>query len=283
MLGACASPSVHEDPWSRAPAEHWAPARISSPLFESHPAFDPWTGDFYFVRSDKSFRGWRIFYSRCTSEGWTEPAEPPFAGDGVEADPWFSPDGSTLYFISSRTTDGVQGGHLDLWRVARVRGGPWGVPERLPKSVNAGTTQWFPRLDRDGWLYFGSDRPGGLGGNDIWRAREDASGRWTAENLGPWINTEGDEYEALPSPDGRTLLVQAGDAYYVSHHSGDGWSPRARLDPNVNANGSEIGALYSSSGASLMFARNAGEPLSGELFVIHFREERWPPECPAGR
>ena len=38
----------------------WKPAGISSPRFESHPAFDPRTGDFYFVRSSPEFRGWRV-------------------------------------------------------------------------------------------------------------------------------------------------------------------------------------------------------------------------------
>ena len=47
----------------------WAPAPISSPMFESHPAFDPVTGDFYFVRSSPEFRGWRIFVSRCEAAG----------------------------------------------------------------------------------------------------------------------------------------------------------------------------------------------------------------------
>ena len=63
----------------------WKPAGISSPLFESHAAFDPRTGELYFVRSSPAFEGWRIFVSRCTPSGWSEPKPPAFAGDGVEA------------------------------------------------------------------------------------------------------------------------------------------------------------------------------------------------------
>lgn len=65
----------------------WTPAGISSPRFESHPAFDPLNQDFYFVRSSPSFKGWRILVSTCTKRGWSEPRSPAFAGDGVEADP----------------------------------------------------------------------------------------------------------------------------------------------------------------------------------------------------
>jgi hypothetical protein len=71
----------------------WKPAGISSPLFESHPAFDPRTGDLYFVRSSPSFEGWRILVSRCTASGWSKPEPPPFAGDGLEADPYFADGG----------------------------------------------------------------------------------------------------------------------------------------------------------------------------------------------
>ncbi|MBW8814629.1 MAG: PD40 domain-containing protein [Caulobacterales bacterium] len=260
-------------------AEAWAPPAISSPMFESHPAFDPWTGDLYFVRSDKTFSGWRILLSRCTRDGWAAPVDAPFAAPGLEADPWFAPGGRRLYFISTRATGGKRSKDLDIWTVARTAKGGWGKPERLPEPVNSSGAEWFPRLGADGWLYFGSDRPGGQGKTDIWRARQ-AKGRWTVENLGPGVNTAGDEYEPLPTPDGTALLVQAGSDYFVSRKAGAGWGPRTKLGPAINGNGSEIGALFSPSGRSLMFARDAGEPKSGELMVVRSGREAWPPTCP---
>src|SRR5262245_28298275 len=179
----------------------WKPAGISSPRFESHAAFDPKTGDLYFVRSSPAFEGWRILVSHCTAKGWSEPVPPAFAGDGVEADPYFTADGGGLYFISTRSLDGVPRQDLDIWRVDRGADGAWGRPSHLPEPVNSSGAEWFPRPSPDGWLYFGSNRAGGLGGNDIWRARADSEGRWTVENLGPAVNTKGDEYEPLPSAD----------------------------------------------------------------------------------
>lgn len=260
-------------------AEPWAPPAISSPMFESHPAFDPWTGDLYFVRSDKTFAGWRILISRCGANGWAAPVDAPFAGPGVEADPWFAPGGRTLYFISTRATGSRASKDLDIWKVERTRAGGWGRPQRLPEPVNSSAVEWFPRIGADGWLYFGSARPGGLGGNDIWRARE-ARGHWRVENLGPAVNTAGDEYEPLPTPDGKALIVQAGTRYFVSTRQGAGWAPRTLLGPAINGNGSEIGALISPSGHSLMFSRDNGEPRSGELMVARTGHEAWPPSCP---
>lgn len=264
-------------------AEPWAPPAVASPMFESHPAFDPQTHDLYFVRSDQTFSGWRILLSRCTEEGYAAAVDAPFAGPGLEADPWFAPDGRTLYFISTRATGARTSRDLDIWKTERRPDGGWSAPERLPEPVNSSAAEWFPRLGPDGWLYFGSARPGGQGGNDIWRARE-TDGRWRVENLGPGVNTAGDEYEPLPTPDGQDLLVEAGSAYFVSARSGAGWGPRRRLGPALNAEGSEIGALLSPSGRSLMFARDLGEGRSGELMVIRAGDEAWPPACPgAGR
>jgi hypothetical protein len=271
-------------PDAGAPAiriEPWSPPGISSPRFESHPAFDPRTGDLYFVRSAPDFSGWRLFTSHCDAKGWLEPQPPPFAGDGVEADPWFSADGSTLWFISTRSTDGVRRKDLDLWRVARDAGGKWGAPERLPEPLNSSGNEWFPRPAKDGWLYFGSNRPGGFGKTDIWRARQDPSGAWRVENAGAALNTAGDEYEALPSPDGSFLVLMTGDGLYRSDYAHGAWQPRVRLPDALNANGSEVGALFSPSGHSMLFARDTRGEKSGELFVWRLQgDEDWPPACP---
>jgi hypothetical protein len=132
-------------------------------------------------------------------------------------------------------------------------------------------------------LYFGSNRPGGLGKNDIWRAKQANNGAWTVENLGPNINTAGDEYEPSLSPDGRMLVLNADRGMFVSQWSKGGWGPRALMDPAINANGTEIAALFSPSGHSMMFARDTGEPLSGEFFIWRIQgREAWPRSCPPG-
>jgi Tol biopolymer transport system component len=268
--------------FARAPVvTPWAPHGISSPQFESHAAFDPRNGDLYFVRSSPSFEGWRIFVSQCTARGWSNPVPPIFAGDGVEADPWFTSDGRHLYFISTRSTDGVKREDLDIWQVERTVDGRWGTPMRLPEPVNSTGREWFPRLAADGWLYFGSDRPGGLGKTDIWRARIDAQDRWTVRNLGPSINTAGHEYEPLISPDGSSMIVMADGGLHEARRNGAEWTVRVKLPPEINVNSSEIGAAYSPSGGSLLFSRDTGSPLSGEFFLWRIRgDDTWPSPCP---
>lgn len=62
--------------------ERWDLPGISSPLWESHPAIDPSTGDLWFVRSDRTFSGWRILTSRCRDGHWSVPEDMPFAAPG---------------------------------------------------------------------------------------------------------------------------------------------------------------------------------------------------------
>jgi hypothetical protein len=262
------------------PVVRWAPKRISTPQFESHPAFDPRTGDLYFVRSSPRFEGWRLVTSRCTPDGWSEPVPPSFAGDGVEADPFFTADGNHLYFISSRSVDGVKRRDLDLWRVDRDESGKWMAPVHLPAPLNSPGNEWYPRL-ADGWLYFGSDREGGNGRTDIWRARDAGAGQWQVENLGPEVNTAKHEYEFLPSPDGASAVMMTEDGLYQLTRTGDAWTNRRKMPSRINANGSEVGPLFSPSGRSLLFARDTKESASGEFFIARLHGiEAWPPSCP---
>ncbi|HEX6790894.1 MAG TPA: hypothetical protein VF247_06265 [Candidatus Krumholzibacteria bacterium] len=258
----------------------WKPANIASPKFESHPAFDPRTGDLYFVRSSPQFQGWRILVSHCTKQGWSPPERPAFAGDGVEADPFFTDDGKHLFFISTRSVNGVKRTNLDIFRLDRDDAGDWSSPVQLPEPVNSSGAEWFPRPSADGWLYFGSDRAGGLGATDIWRARQNASLEWEIENLGDAINTAGDEYEPLPSPDGRRMIIMADGDLFESQQTGSGWSPRTKLGPGINQAGMKVGAVFSPSGKSLLFARDTGAPDSGEFFIWRIDgDEAWPPAC----
>ena len=113
-------------------------------------------------------------------------------------------------------------------------------------------------------------------------ARPDTTDGWTVENLGAAVNTPGDDYEALPSPDGSRMIIMAEGGLYEARRTATGWSPRIKLGPEINRNGTEIGALFSPTGRSLLFARDTKGPDSGEFFVWHENDlETWPPECAA--
>jgi hypothetical protein len=84
----------------------------------------------------------------------------------LEFPTFISEDGLSLYL--QRGT-GIAIGE-DLW-VSRRRTleSPWPPPERLPDTVNSSANDRGAAISPDGhWLFFGSDRAGGLGNFDIW-------------------------------------------------------------------------------------------------------------------
>lgn len=263
---------------------HWNLPGISSPMWESHPALDPLTGDLWFVRSDKNFSGWQIRVSHCEKDHWSTPKATPFARAGLEADPYFTPDGRTLYFISTRATGAGTSAALDIWRAHRDRKGGWSVPEQLPAPVNSAQAEWFPRPAPDGWLYFGSRRSGGLGKDDIWRARQNSQGAWVVENGGAGLNSGDGEYEFQPAPDGKWGILATDKGLYRVENTAKGWQRREKFGAQINVDQSGIGPMIAPSGKAFIFSRGAGGDSSGEMYVVRLDgSTNWPPTCDAGR
>jgi Tol biopolymer transport system component len=109
-----------------------------------------------------------------------------------EAGPAISKDRLRLYFGSDRP--GGFGG-FDIWLSHRGSlEAPWGPPVNLGPSVNTNGVENVPFLSRDEhWLFFNTNRSGGLGGNDIWASHRDHVnddfGWQPPVNLGADVNT----------------------------------------------------------------------------------------------
>ena len=122
----------------------------------------------------------------------------------------FANDGRTMVF--ARSNEGTKKGrrNVDLF-ITTFRSDTWSEPKLL--SVND-PEAWdsSPAFSPDGkTLYFSSDRKGGLGGNDIYKATIDANNKISAaENLGPGINTPGNESFVHVAPDGTLYIASDG-------------------------------------------------------------------------
>ena len=86
----------------------------------------------------------------------------PFSGQYSDYDPFVTPDGSRLLWISNRPVDGKEKEDYDIWMVEKKdRGlGLAGSPRR-PDDTNA--EEFYPSVAANGTLYFSSTRPGGKG------------------------------------------------------------------------------------------------------------------------
>ena len=268
----------------------WTPPAITTDQFESTPTFSPDGQEMFFFRGDPTFSRYRLFHSRCVDGHWSEAAIPPFASSPSidEADPSFTVDGGRLYFVSSRGDPRPrEQADLDIWFVDRDNDGRWGEPVQLPAPVNSGASELLPRPQPDGSLVFGSDRAGGLGQSDIYRAYPDGDD-WRVENLGSPVNSKFSEYEADLSRDGKTLMVVAdrGDRshLYPYRREGAAWVALPRIVPRLDV--FQVGPLLSPEGGRLLFAQAEGER-SGELFLLDLlpaheltsADHHWPFSC----
>ena len=125
---------------------------------------------------------------------WTPPVNlgAPVNSASVEAGPAISKDGLSLYFHSERPGGR---GSTDIWVSQRAsEDEPWSPAANIGIAVNTPFIEAVAALSRDEhWLFFSSDRPGGVGGMDIWVSYRqyvhDPFDWQPAVNLGPGVNS----------------------------------------------------------------------------------------------
>jgi len=134
----------------------------------------------------------QIYTSQRSDASWGKPQLLEIAKDTLSsfAHPAVSPDGAWLYFVSDMP--GGMGG-LDLWRIALTDHGLGGA-ENLGEAINTEGNEMFPTFRPNGDLYFSSDGHPGMGGLDLFCAKQDSSGIWTIENLKYPMNSQGDDF-----------------------------------------------------------------------------------------
>ena len=170
-----------------------------------------------------------------------------------------SADGQRIVWGSTNRAGGAGG--WDLWQ-ARLQDKRWSEPR--PLSINSKAKDFDPLLSADGrWLYFFSNRAGGHGGDDLYRAAVLADGKFgKPENLGAGVNGKGDEWAPTPSADGRWLMFASNGFGSVGGHDlfVARWNGQAFVDPQplpgVNTKVDEFDAAWIDGGKALVFARS---------------------------
>ena len=158
---------------------------VNTEYEEGSCSFTPDGKTMYFTRCthDPEYpRYAQIMYSNRSDAAWSKPQEFYISKDTLTtfAHPAVSGDGKWLYFSSN-----MPGGHggYDIWRI--------GLDEH---GLSAPGNEMFPSCRFNGELYFSSDGLPGMGGLDLFMAKQDTLGTWTVKNLRSPMNSAGDDF-----------------------------------------------------------------------------------------
>lgn len=168
---------------------------VNTDYEEGTPAFSPDGKTLYFTRcsSDPDYpRNAEIWRSQRSDASWSKPVKCEISRDTLSsyAHPAVSPDGEWLYFVSDMP--GGEGGY-DLWRT-RILGNDFGGVENLGTPINTPGDEMFPSFRPNGDLFFSSDGHPGMGGLDIFMARDDSLRGWIVENQQYPLNSSADDF-----------------------------------------------------------------------------------------
>ncbi len=176
-----------------------------------------------------------------------------------------SQDGEWLLFAGNFAGKGF--GNFDLYISYDTPTG-WSEPVNLGANINTEFWESSPSLSPDkNALYFSSNRPGGYGGKDLYVSYR-VNGKWTAaENMGPDINTAGDELAPFIHADNQTLYYTSsglpgygGTDIYVLHKIADKqWSKPENLGYPINTIENEGSLFVASDGLTAYYASDRAD------------------------
>lgn len=120
---------------------------------------------------------------------------------------YVSQDGNKIYLYKNLTGSG------DIFFSKKLPNGKWSKPEPVKGICSSnweGSCYFSPD---ENTFYFSSDRPGGLGGRDIWKSELLDNGKFSKPvNIGPSINTASDEDTPFITSDGKYFYFSSNDS-----------------------------------------------------------------------
>lgn len=195
-----------------------------------------------------------------------------------------SPDGNTLIYARGNSTSPKDLPETALF-VSYFRGNGFTQPIRMPVNEEEAWWNSTPAFSLDGEvLYFASNRPGGFGGIDLYKATKLANGDFgNAVNLGPTINTPGNELFPRPAPEGKFFFSSDGHPgfgkldLFVAESDEAGTQRIINLGSNFNSPQDDFGLFFTQypKEGFLSSNRSGGK---GDDDIYYFQDATPPPK-----
>lgn len=181
-----------------------------------------------------------------------------------------SQDGNWLVFTGCQRPDGY--GSCDLY-ISFLTNSGWSEAVNMGGTINSEFWDSQPCLSPDKrQIYFTSNRPGGYGGSDIYVSNLQPNGRWgKPENLGPEINTAGDEACPFIHADNQTFYFTSNglpgygsyDIFVARRDEKGNWHAPKNLGYPINTIDEEGSLFITADGSTAYFASDRSDSRGG--------------------
>ena len=199
-----------------------------------------------------------IWYSRVNKKGeWSPPSVLPEPINTVanEGSVFLNKRGQSMY-ITQCKVEKKQDLGCGIY-VSKRRGKLWGASQLIQIKVDDNTTIGHPTLNEDeSVMIFSSDLEGGYGGKDLWLSVKEKRNRWSSPiNLGPLVNTTGDEMFPFLASDGTIYFASDGhigmggfDIYKTSADENGAYVLPVNLKYPINSSYNDFGMIVEDGG-----------------------------------
>jgi flagellar motor protein MotB len=258
--------------------------KINNQLEQYSPALTIDESTLFYTFRDPNVQNEDLYYSTKKDGEWSvgKNIGPPINTIENEGAFSVSSDGNYIFFTSCSRPGGV--GQCDIW-LTMNKNGIWTDPGNLGKPVNSKHWESQPSIAANGKeLFFTSDRPGGFGGTDIWVVAFGDEGWEEPVNLGPTINTSGDEQFPFIHSDGVTLYFSSEghpglgkSDLFVTHRKPDqSWETPLNLGYPINSFGEDWNLIVARDGKTAYYSSNNKKDGRGgmDLYSFELPEEK---------
>lgn len=244
----------------------FAPGIISTELDELNACFTPDGKTLFYCLNAIGNKYAVIMMTEFKNGKWTIPQIAPFStGLDSDYDPFISPDGERLFFISNRLykEGNYARKNFDIYYVDKINGIWNGKIKNMGSVINDARDQYYPSVSKNGNLYYSTIKDSSF---DIYCSKYENGNYTTPQKLAGSLNTGTHEIDNCISPDedfiifsgyGRKDSKGSGDLY-ISFNINGSWSEAINLGETINTNSKEYCPILSPDGSYLFYTSTSG-------------------------
>lgn len=252
LMGVCQTTSNIID--TAAKAQVFAPGVVSSPYTEWATSFSNDGNTVYFSRGAIY---WTICFAKKVNGEWANPQVAAFSGKWNDTDPFVSPDGKKLFFVSNRPLENApqtQGNkNYHLWYVDHISGDQWGTPHHIDAEVNKdAVNDYAPSVSSNGTLFWCSrDRDGTKGMQSFYAG-------WLGDHFDTprqvIVKGAKEIQDPFIGPNEKYLVFLDGNDICISFRNGSDWTDAQKLPKQINSGEDCSSPCISPDGKMLYFS-----------------------------